>query len=143
MPCSSVIVFDLLHDYSRRLEWDTLLREARFTQGHTCAKTGATTLCVGRSFLGWVGIETTYATFTPGEAAAVRMINRPVFFDSFAASIRHQDAGEGSTVTYKFNFRSRPLWLRWLMEPIMLRVLCYETRRRLKALSQHLASPAV
>ncbi|WP_265594753.1 hypothetical protein [Haloferula sp. BvORR071] len=27
-------VFSLLHDYSRRLEWDTMLCEARLTQGH-------------------------------------------------------------------------------------------------------------
>ena len=140
MPCCSAVVFDLLHDYSRRLEWDTLLREARFTGGHTVAKAGATTLCVGKPLLGIIGIETTYVTFARGVVAAVNMINRPPFFDSFAASIRHHDLSEGSSVTYKLTFRARPRCLRWLLEPIMMIVLRHETKERLRALSCHLAS---
>ena len=76
MPCDSQRVFDLLHDYSRRLEWDTLLREARLTQGHMVAGKGATSLCVGRPLFGLIGIETRYVTFTPGSVAAVEMVNR-------------------------------------------------------------------
>ena len=140
MPCSAVAVFDLLHDYSRRLEWDTLLREARFTRGHTTAGVGATTLCVGKPLFGIIGIETSYLTFTRGVIAAVDMINHPPFFETFAASIRHQDTEIGSSVTYKFSFRARPRWLRWVFEPIMLVVLRHETRHRLKALSRFLAS---
>jgi hypothetical protein len=140
MPCCSVVVFDLLHDYSRRLEWDTLLREARFTRGHTIAKTGATTLCVGKPLFGIIGIETTYLTFTRGVIAAVNMINRPPFFDSFAASIRHQDLSQGSSITYKLTFRARPSFLRWILEPIMMIVLRHETKLRLRALSTYLAS---
>ena len=140
MPCCSVVVFDLLHDYSRRLEWDTLLREARFTGGHTVARTGATTLCVGKPLFGIIGIETTYLTFTRGVIAAVNMINRPPFFDSFAASIRHQDLSHGSSVTYKLTFRARPRFLRWILEPIMMIVLLHETKLRLRALSSFLAS---
>ncbi len=140
MPCSSVAVFDLLHDYSRRLEWDTLLRDARFTRGHTVAATGATTLCVGRPFFGIIGIETIYLTFNRGVVAAVEMVNRPPFFETFAASIRHQDMPDGSSITYKFKFRARPRLLRWILEPFMLIVLRYETRRRLRALSKYLES---
>lgn len=140
MPCGSAAVFDLLHDYSRRLEWDTLLREARFTRGHTIAKTGATTLCVGKPLFGIIGIETTYLTFSRGVIAAVTMINRPPFFDSFAASIRHRDLPEGSSVTYKLTFRARPRFLRSILEPIMMIVLRHETQLRLKALSTHLAA---
>jgi len=140
MPCSSVAVFDLLHDYSRRLEWDTLLREARFTRGHTVAAVGATAICVGRPLFGIVGIETAYLTFSRGIIAAVDMINHPPFFDSFAASIRHQDTETGSSVTYKFRFRARPRFMRLLFEPIMLHVLRHETRKRLQALSGYLAS---
>ncbi|WP_395740591.1 SRPBCC family protein [Prosthecobacter sp.] len=140
MPTSAAAVFDLLHDYSRRLEWDTLLREARFTRGHTSAGVGATTLCVGKPLFGIIGIETTYVTFNRGVIAAVSMINRPPFFQTFAASIRHQNTGEGSSLTYRFSFRARPCFLRWLLEPIMLVVLRHETRQRLRALSRFLAS---
>lgn len=40
MPVASEEVFILLHDYDRRLEWDTLLKEARLTRGHTKASKG-------------------------------------------------------------------------------------------------------
>ena len=92
MPRSSAVVFALLHDYDRRLEWDTLLREARLTRGHTAAAKGATSLCVGKPPVGWIGIETRYLTFVPGSIAAGEMINRPPFFEHFAASIRHEDS---------------------------------------------------
>ena len=133
-------MFDLLHDYARRLEWDTLLREARFTRGHTSAGVGATTLCVGKPLFGIIGIETSYLTFHRGVISAVEMINQPPFFETFAASIRHQDTEEGSSVTYRFSFRSRPRFLRWLLEPMMLLALRHETRQRLRALSKFLAS---
>jgi hypothetical protein len=138
MPCSSAVVFELLHDYGRRLEWDTLLREARLTRGHTIAKKGATSLCVGKPFFGWIGVETRYLTFVPGSIAAVEMINRPPFFEHFAASIRHEDLPEGSRLTYKLNFTARPRFLRWLLHPIMLVALRHETRKRVAALAEFL-----
>jgi hypothetical protein len=139
MPRDSATVFALLHDYSRRLEWDTLLREARLTHGHTVSAVGATALCVGKPLFGLIGIETRYVTFTPGVVAAVQMINEAPFFETFGASIRHQDAGEGSTLTYKLSFTARPRLLRWLFEPIMLAYLRHETKRRLQALSHFLS----
>ena len=139
MPSPAAEVFDLLHDYSRRLEWDTLLREAKFTRGHTGAAVGATTLCVGRPLGGLIGIETTYIVFQRGVVAAVDMVNRPPFFDTFAASIRHQATPSGSSLTYKLSFRARPRWLRWMLEPVMRLILVLETRRRLRALSRFLA----
>jgi len=138
MPCSSAVVFELLHDYDRRLEWDTLLREARLTRGHTVAAKGANSLCVGKPIFGWIGIETRYLTFVPGSIAAVEMINRPPFFEHFAASIRHEDEPEGSRLTYKLNFTARPRFLRGLLHPIMLVALRYETRKRLAALAEFL-----
>lgn len=138
MPGDTAGVFRLLHDYSRRLEWDTLLREARLTQGHTIAAKGATSLCVGRPLFGLIGIETRYVTFTPGVVAAVAMINHPPFFESFVASIRHENTAQGSSATYKFQFTARPASLRWLLHPVMLYILRRETAKRLQALASHL-----
>ena len=135
MPASSAKVFELLHDYSRRLEWDTLLCEAQLTRGHLKAGKGATSLCVGKPFFGLIGIETIYIAFAPGSLAAVKMINKPLFFECFTASIRHEDTAEGSKVTYKFHFLAKPAFMRWLMHPIMLMMLRHETNRRLKALA--------
>ena len=140
MPCDSAQVFDLLHDYSRRLEWDTLLREARLTHGHTVATKGATSLCVGRPLFGLIGIETRYITFSPGAVAAVEMVNHPPFFKRFVASIRHEDTVHGSIATYKFQFTARPAILRWILHPIMFRVLRRETMKRLQALSVYLTN---
>ncbi len=131
-------VFGVLHDYSRRLEWDTLLREARLTRGHAAAGKGATSLCVGKPLFGLVGIETRYLTFEPGRVAAVEMINRPPLFDRFAASIRHEDRDGGSILTYKLSFTARPRCLRWVLHPILRAVLRAETRKRLKALAAYL-----
>jgi hypothetical protein len=139
MPAASAEVFALLHDYSRRLEWDPLLKKACLTGGHTQAALGATSLCVGKPYFGLIGIETRYITFKPGELAAVQMINRPPFFGHFAASIRHQDNEHGSIAVYKLQFTARPRFLRWLLHPIMLPQLRSETHKRLQALASFLA----
>ncbi|TAE73457.1 MAG: SRPBCC family protein [Verrucomicrobia bacterium] len=140
MPRRAAVVFDLLHDYARRMEWDTLLREARLTRGYAQAAKGATSLCVGKALFGWVGIETRYLVFSPGRVAAVEMIGRAPFFERFAASIRHEDEeeGGGSLLTYKLAFTARPACLRWLLEPMMLVFLRHETRKRLRSLSEFL-----
>ncbi|WP_035612094.1 hypothetical protein [Haloferula sp. BvORR071] len=94
---------------------------------------------MGKFFWGLIGIETRYVSFTPDSLAAVEMINAPPFFAEFAASIRHVDHEVGgSTLTYKLRFVAKPRCLRWLLHPIMLRLLRYETQKRLKALSDYL-----
>jgi Polyketide cyclase / dehydrase and lipid transport len=138
MPQPSSVVFDLLHDYGRRLEWDTLLCEARLTRGHQQAAKGATSMCVEKFFFGMIGIETEYLTFKQGSIAAVKMINRPLFFESFSASIRHADRIGGSTLVYKFQFSARPQILKWFLNPLMRAILRRETKRRLQSLSRFL-----
>ncbi len=139
MPVGGAEVFALLHDYGRRLEWDTLLKEARITSGEAVAGLGVTSLCVGKPLFGLIGIETRYVVFEPGRLAAVTMVNRPSFFGSFAASIRHEDLPWGSLVVYRFQFRAKPRVLRWLLEPVMRLWLRRETHRRLEALAEFLA----
>ncbi len=63
------------------------------------------------------------------------MVNRPLFFDTFAAAIRHRDLGDGwSQVESIYQFTARPRWLRWLLHPVMHAVLRFENKRRLRAL---------
>ncbi len=143
MPVSSSRVFTLLHDYSRRLEWDTLLKTASLTKGHTRAGKGATSLCVGKPFFGIFGFETRYVTYNEGEVAAVELINKPPFFSQFAATIRHEDNAAGSKATSTFRFVAKPKFLRWFLEPVMLKALRGETERRLQALSANLASEKI
>jgi hypothetical protein len=139
MPASSGEVFDLLHDYDRRLEWDTLLSAAYLTDGCEQAKLGATCVCVGRQLLGRIALKTVYVTFDRPRLAAVKMVNTPPFFGSWAASIRHDDVGpESSRLTYTWSFAARPRWLAWLLEPMIGRVFQWETRKRLRALRDFL-----
>jgi hypothetical protein len=141
IPASSSEVFDLLHDYGRRLEWDTLLRAAYLDDGHTAAAKGVTSVCVGRRSLGGIALRTRYVSFDRPKVAAVEMINTPPFFGKWAASIRHVDVGEReSKVTYTYSFRAKPRALRWLFEPIMAAVFRWETRKRLRALRAHFAN---
>jgi len=135
IPAPSTAVFDLLHDYTRRLEWDTLLQAAYLEDGATVAAKGVTSVCVGRKSLGGIALKTVYVTFERPTVAAVRMVNAPLFFESWAASIRHDDVSpHESRLTYKFQFTTKPHFLRFILDPFMERIFVWETRKRLQAL---------
>lgn len=140
LPASSAEVFDLLHDYSRRLEWDTLLRAAWLEGGATAAAKGVTAVCAGRWLLGGITLKTVYVTFDRPRLAAVKMTNSPLFFAAWAASIAHEELSPAeSRVTYTWQFSAKPRLLAFLLGPIMSLVFRWETRRRLKALKLHFA----
>lgn len=135
IPALSSAVFDLIHDYARRLEWDTLLRAAYLDDGHTVAGKGVTSVCVGRRSLGGIALKTVYVTFDRPTLAAVRMVNSPAFFQSWAASIHHEDISDHeSRITYKFHFTTKPRLLQFILDPIIERVFVWETKKRLQAL---------
>ncbi len=134
-------VFDLLHDYDRRLEWDTLLAAAYLDDGFVRAETGATSVCVGRRSLGGLALKTVYVVFDRPRVAAVKMTNSPPLFATCAASIRHEALGpEQSRVVYLWTFTAKPGGLRWLLEPVMNRLFRWEVRKRLRALAGHFAT---
>lgn len=135
IPAPSAAVFDLLHDYRRRLQWDTLLQAAYLEDGVQGAAKGVTSVCVGRKSLGSITLKTVYVTFEPPTLAAVKMINAPLFFQTWAASIRHEDiSAYESRLTYKVQFTAKPKLLRFLLEPLLQRIFVWETRKRLRAL---------
>lgn len=139
LSASSAEVFALLHDYSRRLEWDTLLRIARLESG-PAAELGAISFCAAKWHNGGIGVRARYVTFRPGELAAVEMINQPPFFETFAASLRHEDLSSGSSsITYRFTFVAKPRWLRFILHPVMKRILMAETKKRLAGLKHYVA----
>lgn len=143
IPAPAEAVFELLHDYSRRLEWDTLLQEARLEAEFSEAARGAISVCRGKGVLGVFVLRTEYVSFEKGRVAAVRLLNRPPFFDSFAASIRHLKIDDSrSEIIYKLNFAARPVWLRALLHPVMRAAFAWETRKRLRALKNHFQSKA-
>ena len=132
-PCD--VVFDVLHDYSLRLQWDTMLSEARLVGAAPMAAKGVRSLCVGTWRSAYLPMETEYITFRPGKVAAVRLTNQPPLFERFAASIRHTALRGGtSRVTYTYSFRARPKRLALLVEPVVARMMAREVRSRLIAL---------
>lgn len=131
----AALVFDILHDYSLRLEWDTMLSAADLVGDATVAAAGVRSLCVGTWSSAFLPMETEYIVFRPGEVAAVRLTNRPLLFERFAASIRHTPLGtDGSRVTYTYSFRTRPRHLAMLVEPVVARCMAREVRARLLGL---------
>jgi ribosome-associated toxin RatA of RatAB toxin-antitoxin module len=138
IPASAKEVFTLLHDYERRLEWDTLLSEAYLEPEFEKAEAGAISVCRGKIILGGFALRTRYVSFEPGKVAAVKLLNNPPFFDTFAASIRHMPVDDkNSEVIYKVNFTAKPKWLGWLLQPIMGAVFAWETKKRLTALRNY------
>lgn len=135
IPASANEVFALVHDYERRLEWDTLLGKAYLEPEFEKAEKGAISVCRGQRILGGFAIRTEYVSFEPGRVAAVKMLNRPPFFESFAASIRHVPVDdENSEVIYKANFTGKSQFLHFVLDPLMRRVFIWETGKRLRAL---------
>ena len=84
-------------------------------------------------------METVYSSFDRPRVAAVKMTSGPAVLEAFAASLRQEDIGRGFTrVTYRFNFSTRPRWLRAIVGPVASVFFRREVRQRLKALKRHL-----
>ena len=139
IDASCDVVFDAIHEYDHRLEWDSMLSQARLLAGATTAQVGVRSLCVGTWKSAFLAVETEYVTCKRGRVAAVKLTNRPAFFDSFAATIKHEPLGEArSRATYIYSFRARPRFLAPLLEPVMQRMIAREVRNRLRSLRSFL-----
>jgi hypothetical protein len=141
IPANVFDVFDLIHDYKRRLQWDTLLQKAYLEPEFSVAGKDAISVCQGKIILGGFTLRTKYITFERGKVAAVKMLNQPPFFDTFAASIRHFEIDENkSEVVYYVNFTAKPKLLRPILHPIMKAIFTLETKKRLTALRKFFES---
>ncbi len=140
MPASCERVFALVHDYDRRLEWDTLLRAAELEDARQPG-VGAVAVCTSRRLLGGYAFRTRYVTFRPPHLAAVTLVDQAPFFSRWSASIRHRPLPDGrSEAVYTMTFTCRPAFARRLIEPVALAAFRLETSRRLRALSAFLAA---
>ena len=134
---SSDTVFELIHNYVLRLQWDSMLCEAKLLSGATEATKGVRSRCVGNWKCLWLAVEAEYLSYEKGKVAVVKMSNKPMFFSEFTATIRHDDLEEGrSEVTYIYNFNAKPRCLAFLLEPIINSCLNREVRHRLAALKR-------
>ena len=97
-------VFDYTQDYSKRLEWDTFLKQADLV-GVDAASKGVRAYCVAKNGL---GMETEYLTFQRPRATAIKMTKGPYMFKSFIGSWKFKDLGENNievAFMYSFNLR--------------------------------------
>lgn len=139
VEASCTAVFNLIHDYGRRLEWDTLLSKACLLDGASKAGLGVRSLCVGTWRGAFLPLETVYIRFEPGQVAAVSLTNHPPFFGHFVATIKHEPlAANCSRLTYIYFFQARPQIFAPILEPVMNMLLKRETENRLHALRRYL-----
>jgi ribosome-associated toxin RatA of RatAB toxin-antitoxin module len=125
-------VFMLTQDYSRRLSWDPFLRHAELVGGAVSPGIGVRAWCVAKSGM---GMETEYVSFAPPRIAAVKMTRGPWILESFGGAWEFTPVGNDSTeVAFRYQFRTRPRWLAWLIEPLARRWFSWETRKRVIAL---------
>lgn len=144
MPCAKIAVdieapsdaiFDLIHDYSRRLEWDPFLRKAHMLGKAQTAGRGVEARCVARWTAGGLAMDTVYVSFNRPRIAAVTMVRGPFFLRTFAASIRQESKSATRTrLTYQYSFDSWPRRLSWPIDRLVSRIFHRETSLRLKAL---------
>ena len=101
----AVVIFNYTQDYNKRLEWDTLLKQAELINGATEAGKGVKARCVARNGL---GMETRYVTFSRPWTTAIKMTKGPYMFKKFAGSWTFRDVTAGTAkVTFLYNYRLR------------------------------------
>lgn len=128
----AAMLFFLTQNYERRLSWDPFLREARLLHGVTEPVVGGRAWCVSKTGM---GMETEYVSYVPPRVAAVKMTRGPVFIEAFAGSWRFEPMAPNMTrVSFCYFLRSRPRWLRPLLDRLCLAVFARNTHRRLIAL---------
>ena len=129
-----VALFDLTQDYSRRLEWDPFLKEARLIGGADRPAVGVRAWCVATTGM---GMETEYVSFNPPERTAVKMTRGPAILKSFAGSWVFEAMSENKTkVVFRYHLAASPSWLKWFLEPILELVFSRDIRKRLEALKR-------
>lgn len=130
-------VFEAINNYGRRLEWDTLLRDAEIfdESGQRVARdtplgAGMTVRSFGRWLSGGVVMDTIYKV-CEFPHAELEMISGPWFFKSFQAWATLEETGDGATCWKgEYKFQCRPRVLSWLIDPIVSWVFRRETRMR-------------
>ena len=137
LPVSCNAAFALIHDYDRRLLWDSMLSKAEILGGSTIAQKGVQTKCVATWRGAWLAMTTEYISFEEGSVAAVKLVEPLPFFGKFAATIRHEKIEENhSKVIYIYSFQARPKILRFFLNPLLNLLLKREIKTRLLALQK-------
>lgn len=139
------LVFEAINNYGRRLEWDTLLRNAEVISACGSLLPLNTPLVAGmivRSYARWLSggvVMDTLYTVCEFPNAELVMVKGPWFFKSFHAKAHLEEMPDGSVRWHgEYTFTCRPRALRWIVEPIVTWFFLRETKMRVSGLSQWL-----
>ena len=122
-------LFALSQDYSRRQEWDPFASRSELLNGATVPAVGVDEYIESA---GGLVMVSRYVSFQPPRVAAVSMIEGPRVLASFSRGWKfRQMSPTHCRVTFTYNFRTSPIWLRWAMEPIAGLWYQRQTRARL------------
>ncbi len=128
---SQADLFYFSQSYSRRLEWDIYLSEAYLIGNAVEAAVGVDSFC--KSTSGSIMVSR-YISYSPPMVAAVSMIKGPLILESFSGSWLFKPLADGLTqVKFIYNFKTRPAWLRWMVEPLVAHFYRKDMERRLAA----------
>lgn len=143
MPASESVVFDAFHHHHWRMHWDSLVRATQVQGGAPCPFKGAITHSAGAGALRGLSMRTEFVAYDRPRLAAASMLGQSFPFTHWAASMRHRALGPGESVlVYTYTFEVGPPMLRWLLEPIVMQIFNWQTRRRFARLRDFLAYSA-
>jgi len=122
-------LFDVMQDYTRRLEWDEFLSKAELVGDARGSGLGVRAFCVDRSGR---GMETEYVSWKPPERVAVKMTRGPWMFASFAGSWVYTALDDRRTeMTFRYSMELRPRLLGKLGDKLLVRVFSADMEKRL------------
>lgn len=139
IACPQESLFDLTQDYTRRLEWDPYLVEARLLHGAETAAIGVDSCCKNRSGSSMVA---RYISFNRPTVAAVTMIEGPKILERFSGAwnVRKLDEHH-SMLTFTYNFTLRGGAIGRLFTPIASQVFSRDMKTRLVAIKAFAEKP--
>lgn len=153
IDASPETVWEAIHDYRKRLEWDVMLRRVA-VDGEDPNEAGV--IDVGTVVTQWarwsaggVMLAARYDVHEPPTSgsngrASISMVEGPWFFREFTADVRLEPTESGGTrCLARYRFAVRPAALRWIAEPIVVWMFMKETNARWHSLRRYLQRPAV
>jgi len=124
-------LFHWMHDYDLRVQWDTFTQSTLLSG----AKAGVGGVVRSTSKNNGLSMDTVYVSFQPGKVAAVKMVQGPYIFNSFAGSWNfHEINPQRTRVVFSYSMKARPRWLSWLLTPAVVCVFQRETKKRIASL---------
>ena len=87
-------------------------------------------------------MEVVYISVKPPEQVAIKMLEGPLLFRTFAGAWNFKSLSSSRTqVTFRYHFEVRPRWLHLVLDPIVARILDRDMRARLAGLKAFAESP--